>query len=587
VQALFDEGALVRNGAVKVTRSLSQLRLPPTVQGILASRIDRQPSDHKQLLQILAVLGRESPLGLIRQIVSTDEMQLARMLAALGAGEFIYEQPAAAAAEYVFKHALTQEVAYNSLLIERRKQLHEGAGRALESIFADQLDDHLGQLAHHYSHSDNVGKAIEYLGRAGQQKMQRSAYADAINDLTSAIDLLQELPEGPDRTQRELPLQLALGPAFIVLKGWAAREVERAFTRARELSERLGDPPELFPVLFGLFSMYYLRGELRTAYELAEQLLRRAESAHDPTLLMYAHVAVGDASNSMGQFPLARESLEKATSLYDFERHRTLTLRFGVDAGVNSLSYAAWTLWHLGYPDQALKRVNEALALARALSQPQSLVFAVQFASVIHLARRETVEAQGFIDALKALSVEHGVIFWSGLASVRRGWALAEQGRNEEGIAQLEEGLAAIRSTGTGLGRQEMLCHIAAAYIDTDRFEDGIAALAGALAAAHEREERHYEAETHRLKAELLLKQNNSNAAEAESCFRRAVQVARNQSAKSWELRATMSLARLLAQQNRRDEARTMLAEIYGWFTEGFDTADLKDAKALLDQLAT
>src|SRR5271163_1491963 len=234
VQALFDEGALTRNGAVKVTRSLSQLRLPPTVQGILAARIDRQPGDHKQLLQTLSVIGRESSLGLLRQVSTHADNQLGRMLADLKAGEFIYEQAATGGVEYVFKHALTQEVAYNSLLIERRKQLHEQAGQALETIFASQLDDHLGQLAHHYSLSDNVDKAVEYLGRAGQQAVQRSAHADAVSSFVAAIDLLQKLPGDRERNLRELRLQLALGPALIPLKGWAVAGVERAFARARE-----------------------------------------------------------------------------------------------------------------------------------------------------------------------------------------------------------------------------------------------------------------------------------------------------------------------------------------------------------------
>ena len=376
VQALFDEGVLVRNGAVTATRSLSQLRLPSTVQGILAARIDRQSSEQKQLLQTLSVIGRESSLGLLTQVDAHPDTQLERMLTELRAAEFIYEQPAPGGVEYVFKHALTQEVAYNSLLIERRKQLHELTGRALESIFAEQLDDHLGRLAHHYSHSDNVAKAVEYLGRAGQQAMQRSAHADAISGLGAAIDLLRRLPDDPERIQRELPLQLVLGSALIAIKGWAAPEVERAFIRARELCEQLGDSAELFPTLFGLFSVYFLRGELRTAYEQAEQLLRRAQSVHDPAPLMYAHVALGDASYQMGELLLAREHLEKALALYDLERHRTLTFRFGVDAGVNSVSYVAWTLWLLGYPDQALKRGHEALALARELSQPHSLAFA-------------------------------------------------------------------------------------------------------------------------------------------------------------------------------------------------------------------
>ena len=301
VQALFDEGALVRNGAVKVARSLSQLRLPPTVQGILASRIDRLSAEQKELLQTLAVIGRESPLGLIRKVASKAEAQLERMLADLRAAEFIYEQPALTDAEYIFKHALTQEVAYNSLLIGRRKLLHERAGHALESMFAEQLDDHLGQLAHHYSRSDNVSKAVEYLGRAGQQALQRSAHADAIGNLTAALDLLRRLPDSAERIQRELLLQLALGPALIALKGWAASEVERAYTRTRELCERLGDPPELFPALLGLLAVYYLRGELPKAYELAEQLLRRAQSAHAPALSLFAHHALGCTSFSMGE----------------------------------------------------------------------------------------------------------------------------------------------------------------------------------------------------------------------------------------------------------------------------------------------
>ena len=225
-------------------------------------------------------MGRESPLGLLRQMASTAEAQLERMLADLRAGEFIYEQPSATGVEYVFKHALTQEVAYNSLLIERRKLLHERAGQALESMFAEQLDDHLGQLAHHFGRSDNVIKAVEYLGRAGQQALQRSAHADAISSLTAAIDLLQKLPDSPERIRRERSSSWPpCGPGLIAIKGYAAPEVERAFTRARELCERLGDPAELFPAQFGVWMVYYLRSKLRVAYALAERLMQRAQTA--------------------------------------------------------------------------------------------------------------------------------------------------------------------------------------------------------------------------------------------------------------------------------------------------------------------
>jgi predicted ATPase/class 3 adenylate cyclase len=296
LQALFDDGALVRNGVVKVTRPLAQVRLPPTVQGILAARIDRQPAEHKQLLQTLAVIGREARLGLIRQVVPTAELQLRRRLAELQASEFIYEQPAFPDAEYVFKHALTQEVAYNSMLIERRKILHERAGQVLEAMFPDQLDDHVSELARHYSSSDNFSKAVEYLGRAGQHALQRCAPADATSDLASAIDLLQKLPENGDRGQRELPFQMALGSAFILLKGWAAPEVERAFTRALEICENLGDSPEVFFALFGLNSNSHVRGDYSATRERSRELLRMAQSTGDHTHLLLAHYAMGEMS---------------------------------------------------------------------------------------------------------------------------------------------------------------------------------------------------------------------------------------------------------------------------------------------------
>jgi class 3 adenylate cyclase/predicted ATPase len=581
VQALFEQGILARNGAVKLVRPLAQAHLPVTVQGLLASRIDRLPVEQKELLQTLAVIGRESPLGLIKRVASTRDAQLERMLAELRAAEFIYEQSALVGAAYIFKHALTQEVAYSSLLIERRKLLHERAGQAVESMFAEQLDDHLGELARHYSRSDNVIKAVEYLGRAGQQALQRSAHADAISSLSAAISLLQRLPDGPERVQRELRIQLALGPALIAVKGWAAPEVEGVFTHARQLCERMGDPPELFPALLGLWAGYYLQGELLKAGELAEQLLRRAQGANNPTLLLYAHLALGDTSFSMGEWLLAREHLEVAISLYD----RECPMWIGFDTGVNCLSYTALTLWTLGYPDQALKRGNEAAALAEALSHPLSLAFAEGPVGYLHQYRREARAAQEIAEHLVALSAEHGFTHWLAQATITRGWAMAEQGHGEEGIAQIQEGLAMFRAIGNEALRPHALCLLAEGCKETGRFDDGLNALTEAMAAAEEHGIRHYEAEMHRLKGELLLSQDHSKTTEAQSYFQRAIEIARNQSAKSLELRATMSLARLRAKEGLVEEARAMLAEIYGWFTEGFDTADLKDAKALLDKL--
>ena len=587
VQVLYDEGALVRNGsAVKLTKPLDALKIPPTVQGILAARIDRLPADAKELLQTLAVIGREFPLSLIRAVGAKSDDELNRLLNDLQLGEFIYEQPAVGDTEYIFKHALTQEVAYNSMLIERRKFIHERAGKALESMFTGQLEDHLDELAHHYNRSDNIEKAVEYLGRAGNQALQRSAYGDAINRLSSAIDLLQRLPDSPEGIQRELLLQLAVGPALMAVKAWAGPEAERAYTRARELCERLGDPPEFFPSLYGLWVVYSVRGELLRTYELAEELLRRAESAHDAALLLYGRYALGVTGYWMGEFLAAREQVEMAIALYDPERHRPLASRYeGIDAGVLSLSYATFILWQLGYPDLALTRSNEALALAERLSHPRSLGFALYFVGTLRQFRGETGAAQKNAENLITLSLEHGFPDYLAWMTILRGWTMAAQRHSEEGIAQIREGLAVLRATGFEMARPHFLCSLAEACMEAGRLDDALSALTEALAAADQREERQAEAEIYRLKGELLLRRDESNNAEVQRCFERAIEIARKQSAKSWELRATTSLARVLAKQGHRDEARTMLADIYNWFTEGFDTADLKDAKALLEEL--
>jgi len=332
--------------------------------------------------------------------------------------------------------------------------------------------------------------------------------------------------------------------------------------------------------------MYLLRGELRKAYELAERVLRLAQSAQEQVLLTYLHMARGVTSYRRGELLPAKEHLEIAISLYDRERHRPLAFRYGgADAGVNCLSIAAWNLWQLGYPAQALKRGNEALALAQTLSHPFSLAFAGCFFGVLRQYRGEVLAAQETAESLIALSAEHRFPHWLAWATTLRGWAMAEQGSKEEGIALIREGLAGSRATGAELNRPYFLTLLAGACKYTGHLDDGLSALTEALAAADEHENRHYEAEMHRLKGELLLRQDDSNVAEARRCFERAIEIARKQSTKSFELRATMSLTRLIATQGRRGEARAMLAEIYNWFTEGFDTADLKDAKALLDEL--
>jgi predicted ATPase len=500
----------------------------------------------------------------------------------LRASDFIYERPTLIDTEYIFKHPLTQEVAYNSLLIERRKFLHERTGHVLESMFADQLDDHMSELARHYGHSDNIKKAVKYLGRAGQQALQRCAYAEAISNLNAGMNLLQKLPDSVERIQQELPLQMALGPVLMAMKGIWAIEVERAYTRARELCEQLGDRPELFHILFGLYAVYFVRGEMRPAHDFAKQLLHRAQSGEDPVRLMFAHLALGFTGYQMGELLLARHHIETALSFYDGEHALAFRLA-GTDSKVMCLSYLAFTLWTLGYPDQALQKINEAIGWAQALSHLFSLVFAENFAGFLYLYRREAPAAQEYGETIIALSTEHGLTEFFDLATFICGAAMAGQGRNEEGAAQMHHVCGA---SGIALRRPTLPIWLAEAYMQGGRFDDGLRALAEAVTAGEEHENRQDEPEKHRIKGELLLRQNHSYVAEAQKCFQIAIEIARQQSAKSYELRATMSLARLLARQGRSDKAQAMLTGIYNWFTEGFDTADLKDAKALLDELS-
>jgi class 3 adenylate cyclase/predicted ATPase len=585
VQALFEDGVLQRNRAVKLARSMNAVKVPATVQAVLASRIDRLPAEEKELLQTLAVLGREFPLGLVQRVTRKPDDGLERRLSRLQAGEFIYEQPAAGDVEYTFKHALTQEVAYNALLVERRKLLHERAGEALESMFAGQLDDHLEELAHHYSRSDNTDKAVEYLGRAGQQAAQRSAYADAVNHLAAAIGLLQKLPDNPSRTLRELQLQITVGPVLNAFKGYASSESELAYARARELCERLGDPPELFPALYGLWAMREVRGEQWRAQELADEFLRRAQGKQDAALLLYANIALGETSLYMGKLLSAKGYFEMARSLYDPQRHRALSSRYsGVDARVIFQLFDSGNEWQLGYADEALRKAYEVVRIAEKLSDPYALVWAWFGVSFVHQCRNEPRAAQEASETVAALSTEHGLTEWLAWASTVRGWAVAVQGHNKEGIAQLQEGLVASRATGAGVLEPYSLCLLAEACMQANRLDDGLSALTEALAVADKNGGRMHEPEIHRLQGEILLRRKSAD--KARECFDRAIEVARQQSAKSFELRATTSLARLLDKQGRRYDARAMLAEIYNWFTEGFDTADLKDAKALLDELS-
>jgi predicted ATPase len=441
-------------------------------------------------------------------------------------------------------------------------------------------------VAHHYTEANCSEPAIGYWQRAGQRALQRSAHIEAIAHLRQGLTVLTTLPETPEHLHQELDLQVALGPALMATKGYAAPKAEYAYARARELCTQVGGTPALFPVLRGLMLYYINRGDLQTATQLGEQLLRLAQAQPDPALLMLAHYMLGLVLFYRGELVAAHTHHAQALALYAPRAHRPLAVRYGVDLGVGSGGFLAQELWQLGYPDQALQRSQAARTLAQEVSHPVSLAAALVFAAIVHQGRREALAMHEHTAAAMTLATEQGFAQWVARSTVLHGWALAMQGQGEAGIATIRQGLAAGLATGATLWQPYYLALLAEAYGAGGRAAEGLAALAEALALIDTTEARIYTAELSRLKGALLLQQAVPDAVQAEICFQQALAVARQQQAKSLELRAAMSLARLWQSQGQRQEAYDLLAPVYAWFTEGFDTADLQDAKALLQDLS-
>lgn len=610
VQDLMEQGVLVRTDVGVTLASPSEgrvcpaptdLHIPTTVQGVLAARIDRLAPEEKTLLQQLSIVGRQFPASLVKQVVQQPEDELYRWLGSLQAKEFLYEQPAFPEVEYLFKHALTQEVAYGTVLQERRKVLHERTGQAIEALYKDTLEDHYSELARHYQLSGNAKKAVEYLHLTGQQAVQRSANEEAITHLTAALELLLTLPDTDGRRQQELAFRLTLGVPLLATQGFASPAVGDTYTRAYELCQRIGENAQLFSVLAGLWFFYYVRAEYKTACELGEQLLRLAQRTQDATLLIEAYARLGTSLTHQGALVMSRQYAEQGIALYDALRYRSPAFLTGQDPFVTCLCGAAWVLWHLGYPDQALKRVEEALTVAEKVSHALSRAFALDMAAVLHHYRREASMVQARAEAAIAISTEQGFSNLGAWGTYMRGWAQAEQGRAVEGLAQIRDGVSVYRAGGAEMARPYQLALLAEACQRAEQITDGLTVLTEALEAVEKNNEHEYEAELYRLKGELTLQQFNVQGSkfqatdprspvpdaqgETEACFLKAIDIARQQHAKSWELRAATSLARLWKQQGKTTEARELLAPVYNWFTEGFDTADLKDAKMLLERL--
>jgi len=593
-KAILESGQLkVVDEHYELTGSLSTFTIPATLQDSLMARLDRLVTA-KAVAQYAAVIGRQFPYNLLQAVSQLDEAMLQHELGRLVEAEIVFQRGVPPQATYIFKHALIQDTAYQSLLRSTRQQYHQRIALVLEAQFPAIVDQQPELLAHHYTEAGLLPQAIPYWQRAGQRAIQRSAHLEAIGHLAKGLEILATLPDTPERAQQELVMQITLGPVLLVTKGYAAPEVLQAYARARELCQQVGESTQFFLVLRGLWSFYLHRVELQTARELGEQLLTLAQHIGDPALLLEAHHALGSTCNYLGEFAAAQAHFAQEMALYDRQRHSTQAFRYGQDSGVHGRSYAALTLWWLGYPDQALQRSHEALTLARELAHPFSVGYALTFAAWLHHFRREGRLTQEQAEAAIAFGAEQRFMLFVVMGRIFRGWALAEryaepgagQRHVEEGMAQIREGLAAWHAMGSEVFQPYGLALLAEASAKMGQPEAGLTLLAEALAVVNPRGERRWEAEIHRLKGELLMAGSAEHHVEAETCFQHALDVARHQEAKSLELRAAMSLARLWQQQGKRAEAYELLAPVYGWFTEGFDTTDLQEAKALLEALA-
>jgi predicted ATPase len=584
-KAILESGQLKAvDGHYALVGSFSTLTIPTTLQDSLMARLDRLMIG-KVIAQLGATIGRQFPYELLQKVSTLDGLTLQRELGRLVEAEIVYQRGLPPQADYVFKHALIRDAAYESLLKSTRQQYHQRIAQVLETQFPETAEAQPELLAHHYTEAGLIEQAVPYWQHAGQRAIARSAYMEAMTHLRQGLALLQTLPETPECTRREVDLLIALGAALHAATSPSSPEIKATYTRAQHLCQHLDDPHQLFPVLRGLWRYYFVRAELQTAHALGKELLALAHHVQDATMVVAAHLPLGNTLFRLGAVAAAHTHFAQGIALYDSQPHRAAAFMYGEDLGVYCRILDAWSLWYLGYPDQGLARSQEALTSPQRSAHPLSLSLTLSHAAQFHQFCRDVCAAQECADASIHLAMEQGFPLQTADGAVLRGWALAQQGQVQEGITQIQQGLRAWRATGAEILRPYCLALLAEAHGMIGEPEAGLTALAEALTLVDTTGERWYEPELYRLKGELLLQQSSDNQADAETCFTQAIAIAQNQQAKSLELRASTNLARLWQQQGKRQEAHDLLAPVYGWFTEGFDTADLKDAKALLEEL--
>ncbi|QQX86586.1 AAA family ATPase [Cupriavidus necator] len=571
VQSLVEQKTLLGEyGHLRIETVPDRLQIPATVQGVLAARIDRLPLTQKELLQTLSVVGREFNVRLIQQVTGYSENVLYPLLSGLQTADFIHAFPDLNSVAYEFKHILTQEVAIKSLISSRRSELHERTGVAIEVLFRHRTKEHCSELAHHYSLSGNIPKAVKYLHCAGRQALGRSAHREAIGHLNLALELLNRLPDTPERGRKELALRVTLGIALIAAKGYASTEVEENYTRALAVWENDGNTLQYFHVRLGLRNFFSLRGQHEKAYEIGRGLLQVARMRKDTVLSSEAYIAVGSSLLFMGKLSKAKAELQHGLLFYKSEQHARHAALFGQDVGVRGHGFLALTSWYLGYEDNARVEIEEAITLAKSLSHPFSLALSLIIAAKLHQLQHDGQKVREYAEAAIAVSDEQGFPFCLAFGEILRGWALTAQGSFEEGIRRLHQGLENFKATGTMLDLPYFMSLLAEAYTQAGQIERALEAIGEALIISGAGE-RYHEAEIYRLKGNLILQHcrvhsNISDENAAEACLQQSLTVSRLQHAKSIEIRATLSLVNLLQRQGKTEVARRVLDDALAAF---------------------
>ncbi len=572
---------------------LSSVAVPPSLHASLMARLDRLGAA-KEVTQIGAAIGREFTHALLAAVVRKPEQEVEAVLDRIVRAGLLLRQGVPPHASYLFKHALIQDAAYSTLLREPKRALHTRVAETLERDFPEIAENQPEILAHHFTEAGLIEKAASLWGKAGQRSAARSALVEAAAQFTRALDQIATLPATPAIRREQIKLQVALITPLMYTKGYSAPETKEAAERARvmiERAERLGEPPEdpllLFSVLYGFWYANLVALDGDVACDLASQFLALAEKQRATIPLMVGHRLVGSSSHYTGDMLGGRAHYDQALALYDPAKHRSLAARFGQDIQVMVLSLRSAVLWLLGYPDTALADVNHALRAAREIGHAPSLMYALAMTLFTQILLGNYAAANGQADELVALAEEKSAPFWKAFGGIFQGEVLAQTGEASDAVRWITSGIAAYRSTGATLGITAYLLDLITAYADLYQFDEAWRCIDEASVAVEKAKERWFEAEINRIAGQVALMGPENDGMKAETYFERSLAVARQQQAKSWELRASMSLARLWRDQGKVSEARKLLAPVYGWFTEGFDTRDLKEAKALLEELAS